>query len=55
MCVTLTAALAMLLGGILGIVKQGEFASPATARGQALIALGLAAAGLIAYGVSPAN
>ena len=45
----------MLLGGILGIVKQGEFASPATARGQALIALGLAAAGLIAYGVSPAN
>ena len=43
----------ILLGALLGIVQQGEFAASAAAKGQAMIALGVAAAGLLAFAVSP--
>lgn len=44
----------LVLGGLLGVILNSEFAVSPSARGQAMIAIGVAAAGLLVYGLAPA-
>jgi glucose uptake protein len=44
----------LLLGAAMGIFLHGDFATSPSARGQAALSLGLAAAGLVVYALSPA-